>query len=120
MKRKLVVNVRRVSTAASFGVLVLLSGLAPAAWGQDGAGNSRAGLESAFWLCDYSSSRVALDMGTAVACSSIYEELKAEKFNGDFEAMLAWWRENKPAEHGAIEAASRSSGDMEAAALRRR
>jgi hypothetical protein len=68
-----------------------------------------ADLERAFWLCDYAGTTGSVDTGTAMACSTITEELKIQKFNGDFDAMLAWWRENKPGEHQAIEAAGRAS-----------
>ena len=60
-------------------------------------------LESAFWQCDYAATNGFLDSGTAIACSTATEELKNSKFNGDFDALVAWWRENKPAQHQAIE-----------------
>lgn len=63
-------------------------------------------MEKVFWHCDYTASRVGVDTGTALACASVFEEVKKEKFGGDFEALLAWWRENKLAEHRALEAAS--------------
>ena len=35
----------------------------------------------------------------------VTENLKATKFKGDFDAMLAWWRQHKVAEHQALEGA---------------
>jgi len=60
-------------------------------------------LERAFWLCDYSATRKGVDLGTALACSEITENLKATKFNDDFESMLAWWERNKATEHAQFE-----------------
>jgi hypothetical protein len=66
-------------------------------------------LERAFWRCDYEATQGRLDRGAAMECSVATEALKARKFGGDFGAMLAWWREHKPAAHLALagEAAQR-------------
>jgi hypothetical protein len=74
-----------------------------------------ADLESAFWLCDYIGTTQSVDSGAGVACSVITEELKNKNFGGDFDAMVAWWREKKPAEHQRLEAASRANAPMETA-----
>lgn len=36
-----------------------------------------------------------LDGGTAAACSVRYEALLRHGFGGDFEALLAWWRQQR-------------------------
>ena len=60
-------------------------------------------LENAFWVCDY----VATTRGTSeiAACTAVYEAVKERKFAGDFEKLVAWWRENKAAQHQNIAAA---------------
>ena len=63
-------------------------------------------LERAFWLCDYAGTTGSLGMGAAGACSSIYEELKIQKFKGDFDSMWVWWQQSKLTQHRAIAAAS--------------
>lgn len=63
-------------------------------------------LERAFWICDHGAARETVDSQTAIACSEITEALKLAKFNGDYEAMLAWWQQNKAAEHAALEPAA--------------
>ena len=42
--------------------------------------------------CSAAASRELLDTGTAFACSLGYEALLRRGFNGNFQAMLAWWR----------------------------
>ena len=61
-----------------------------------------ADLEKAFWVCDHAATQNGVDGGTAIACGAIYEELKVKRFNGDFDSMLTWWRQNKAAEHRAL------------------
>jgi hypothetical protein len=67
-----------------------------------------ADLDRAFWLCDYAGTTGSVDTNMAIACTAITEELTIKKFSGDFDAMVAWWRKHKPAEHQAIEAATRA------------
>ena len=57
---------------------------------------SVAELERAFWLCDREARTGLVDFGNAAECSRSFEALKARKFDGNFTAMLAWWRLNKP------------------------
>ena len=59
-------------------------------------------LEHAFWVCDY----LATTRGTSdvAACTAIYEVVKERKFAGDFEKLVAWWRQNKVAQHRSIAA----------------
>ena len=61
-----------------------------------------AGLEKAFWICDHAATKHGVDGGTAIICGAITEDLKMKKFSGDFNLMLAWWRQNKAAEHQAL------------------
>lgn len=56
-------------------------------------------LERVFWECDYTATIRMFDPNEAATCSWLSEELKARKFQGDFEQMLAWWSANKSAEH---------------------
>jgi hypothetical protein len=56
-----------------------------------------AALESKFWLCEQAATQFLLDLGTATQCSVVTETLKAQRFGGDFKAMLAWWQANKDA-----------------------
>ena len=67
-----------------------------------------ADLEKAFWICDHAATNHGVDGGAAIACVAIYESLKVSKFNGDFDLMLAWWRQNKAAEHHALTTAGRA------------
>jgi hypothetical protein len=57
-----------------------------------------AALERKFWLCEHATTQYLLDPGTAMECSVATETLKAQRFGGDFKAMLAWWQANKDAE----------------------
>ena len=59
-------------------------------------------LEKAFWVCDHAATNGRIDSGTAITCGSLTEALKQRKFDGDFKAMLAWWRQHKEAEHLAL------------------
>jgi hypothetical protein len=117
MTRKIVSRERRISTIAAASAAAAMLGWlcfstdaevqagAPAATQELAAAGAPVDLERAFWLCDYAGTNGSVDSGTALACSAVTEELKNSKFNGDFDALVAWWRENKPAEHGAIEQA---------------
>lgn len=49
-------------------------------------------LKSAFLVCDRAAARGQLDNVTVQLCSIVYEELKTQVFDGDFERLLAWWR----------------------------
>jgi O-glycosyl hydrolase len=67
-------------------------------------------LERGFWRCDHATAHGALDSGSAMRCSLIYEALKERRFGGDFTAMLAWWREHKGERHGALDRAAAAPG----------
>ena len=49
-------------------------------------------LKETYLACDRLSRRTVLDFGTAVHCSTHSEALLRRGFDGDFEALLAWWR----------------------------
>jgi hypothetical protein len=57
-----------------------------------------AALERKFWLCEHAATQYLMDLGTATHCSVVTETLKAQRFGGDFKAMLAWWQANKDAQ----------------------
>lgn len=56
-------------------------------------------VEVVHWDCDYMATVNMLDFGEAAICSAAFERIKAEKFGGDFNKMLAWWKENKTKQH---------------------
>jgi hypothetical protein len=62
-----------------------------------------ADLEQAFWRCDYAGAKRAMPFASGDACMTVAETLQARKFGGDFGAMRAWWRENKPAAYAAYD-----------------
>lgn len=59
-------------------------------------------LERAFWICDHAATTSGIDSTTAITCGSITDTLKQRKFDGDFNALLAWWRQHKESEHLAL------------------
>ena len=61
-------------------------------------------LEGAFWACDYVATVYGPDSTPVNECSAVTEELRKKRFGGDFNEMLGWWRQNKPAEHARIAA----------------
>lgn len=69
------------------------------------AARSTAELEAAFWRCDYETTQGLLDIGTAEVCSNATEALRMARFEGDFNAMLAWWQQNKESKHRALRVA---------------
>ncbi|RZU00630.1 hypothetical protein [Rivibacter subsaxonicus] len=115
---------RRLATSTHVAVLLtvgaVLGGLgfsssareqAPQALAVHATAGTHAELERAFWVCDHAATKQLIDMGTAAACSRLTEELKKKKFNGSFDAMLAWWRQNKAPEHQALDVAGRPTAD---------
>jgi hypothetical protein len=60
-------------------------------------------VEEAFWLCDYVSTNVGVRATPMRTCLMVTEALKDEKFDGDFNAFVAWWNENKTVEHERLE-----------------
>lgn len=64
-------------------------------------------VERIFWDCDFQSRQRMLAFEDACICSVMFERLKAEKFNGEFDRLLEWWRINKEREYAARAEASR-------------
>jgi hypothetical protein len=58
-----------------------------------------ANLEQAFWVCDYAATMRGMHATPVTICSAVTDELKNEKFGGDFEEMVKWWQKNKLVEH---------------------
>lgn len=56
-------------------------------------------VEKGYWDCDYAVNQGRLDFGDAEYCSKLYERLKKEKFNSDFDQFLRWWKANKEREN---------------------
>jgi hypothetical protein len=52
-------------------------------------------LKRIYLACDLASSRARLGMHEAMQCSMVHEELKQRVFGGNFDQMLAWWREQR-------------------------
>ncbi|MCW5634904.1 MAG: hypothetical protein KIT17_16335 [Rubrivivax sp.] len=100
-------NMRWTAVAA----VALAVAASPAAFGAGAAvaGAGAAELERGFWQCDHAASRTMLDMETAARCSRVTDELRRQRFDGDFHAFLAWWQERKAAEHAALDAAAAST-----------
>ena len=87
----------------------LLAGAACAGAPQHGALDTReaaisphADLETIFWHCDYVATTKGMDSTPIRECAAATRELRRLKFEGSFQRMLAWWRENKVAEHARI------------------
>jgi hypothetical protein len=60
-------------------------------------------LEDLFWRCDYAASAGMVDAEERAVCSVITDQLKMERFGGDFEQMLRWWQANKFVRHQQLE-----------------
>ncbi len=91
------------SRACALMVFGLASSLA---WGADHAAPASESpapnvgeLEKAFWACDYIATTRGVLAAPVVTCRYVTDELQKEKFGGDYDRMLAWWRQNKVAEH---------------------
>ena len=56
-------------------------------------------LERAFWVCDYVASTHGMQFVSMDLCVAITDLIKMEKFDGDYDEMVRWWQEQKPAEH---------------------
>jgi hypothetical protein len=63
-------------------------------------------LERAFWLCDHAATRDSVDPQLGMLCVNVTDQLKQQKFDGDAERMLAWWRLHKVAQHKMLDAAA--------------
>jgi len=49
-------------------------------------------LKRDYMACERAAMAGQLDAATVMACSMLYEELRARVFGGSFEALLSWWR----------------------------
>lgn len=58
-------------------------------------------VEQVFWDCDFKGTQNILGFDDAQVCSTVFERLKAEKFNSEFDRFLEWWRTNKTREYAA-------------------
>jgi len=56
-------------------------------------------LEARFWACDVASTQTVLSAAEGAQCVRWQDELKARRFDGDFERLLVWWRANKAEQH---------------------
>lgn len=56
-------------------------------------------LEARFWACDVASTHTVLSAAEGAQCVRWQDELKARRFDGDFERLLVWWRANKAEQH---------------------
>ena len=61
-------------------------------------------LEEIFWTCDYLATTRGVDATPITQCTAATRELRRVKFEGSFQRMLVWWRENKTAVHGRLRA----------------
>ncbi|SRR5258706_16427163 len=67
------------------------------------ANMSLADLEDAFWTCDYIATTRG-PVGDVARCTAVYDALKARKFVGDYDELVRWWWQNKPARFAQLEA----------------
>jgi hypothetical protein len=56
-------------------------------------------LEDLFWRCDYAATVEVVAADERALCTAVAEQLKQERFGGDFERMLNWWQVNKAIQH---------------------
>lgn len=59
--------------------------------------------EKVFWICDQAAATRMVSASEGVICNAVADHLKAEKFDGDFEKMLNWWRANKVEQYERLE-----------------
>lgn len=52
-------------------------------------------LKAMFMECAAQANEQVLDFGSAATCSIGYEALLKRGFSGDFQALLAWWRNQR-------------------------
>jgi hypothetical protein len=60
-------------------------------------------LEEVFWLCDYAATIGMVDPSERAVCAAVTDQLKIERFGGDFEQMLRWWQANRFVRHQQLE-----------------
>jgi hypothetical protein len=54
-------------------------------------------LEAEYLECERAAGDGMLGIDLATHCSIVYEAFKARAFDGDFERLLAWWRQRQVA-----------------------
>ena len=64
-----------------------------------GTERSAEAIERAFWICDYVASTRGMQFVSLDLCAAVTELIQTERFGGDYDEMLEWWRERKPAEY---------------------
>lgn len=73
---------------------------APPAAGPDRDANER--LKRDYVECERLVARGIVDASTGMACSVVYEKLKAEAFAGDFAALNRWWQDERARGRAAV------------------
>lgn len=58
-----------------------------------------AALITVYWDCEVEYLRGQRPPQDMQICIAVAEEIKTEKFHGDFAAYLEWWRANRDREH---------------------
>ncbi len=66
---------------------------------------SLAQLEEAFWACDHAATVGGVSATPVSLCAVVTAELKKQKFDGDYDGLLDWWRLNKVAQYQKLERA---------------
>jgi hypothetical protein len=69
----------------------------------EGSERSAEAIEAAFWMCDYVATTRGMQFVSLDVCAAITELIKSEKFGGDYDEMVEWWRSRKPEEHLKLE-----------------
>ena len=63
-----------------------------------------AALEEAFWACDYIGTTQGVAEAPVAFCLDVTHALQRDRFGDDFDALVAWWRDNKAAQHARLAA----------------
>ena len=100
---------RRTTTALRVVMALSLAAACVMALAETHAESDLQSLEGAFWVCDHAASTRGYSATEGMACSVTYEALKQRKFDGSFEAFLAWWQQHKLAMHEALEGTESSA-----------
>ena len=106
---------RGISTiaAACMGALAVVGAYVAGGWPQQSSAAlpeaeppaavlSVADLEKAFWICDYTATEKGVNATPVDICVKVTEDLKNEKFHGDFEDLTNWWRQHKLTVHQSL------------------
>ncbi len=121
-----VVTFAKTASALTVGAMLACSGagaLAEELPGKHSTSQTRAGgskwaeLEQTFWMCDHAAAKGMIDVNHGAVCGAVTDELRREKFDGDFEKLLAWWRLNKAREHHKLDQAHIAQLDRHSASI---